>query len=203
MVGVYPSAFHISWSPPEQYDPRPADGRTRPFISSLAVDVEPVVFWDGSTPTTAVELPRWKAAVSFDDAQHGAVSIGNNGPSGAGVAKEVLTPLGIEAAEAAFTDAVPWFFVKEGKGSQGEAISNRFNPVAEKLGCCVGALPPRPSATKLVHLAATEPRRATLRAEVLETDAPVVVTLGQEALSALRAIADSTSGVQERLAPEG
>lgn len=161
------------------------------------------MFWDGTVPTAANELARWKAAVSFDEDRHGAVSVGHNGPSGAGVVKEMLTPLGIDAADAAFTDVVPWFFVKHGKGSQGEAIKNRFNPVAEELRCRVGDLPPRPSATGLVHLAATEPRRTTLRAELLEANAPLVLTLGQEALSALRAIADSVSGVQERLAPDG
>lgn len=119
VVGVYPSAFHIAWSPPARHDPRPAEDRARPLVSSLAVDVEPVVFWDGTAPTAADELTRWKEAVSFDDDHHGAASVGHNGPSGIGVVKEMLTPLGIDAAEAAFTDVVPWFFVKQGKGSQG------------------------------------------------------------------------------------
>lgn len=57
--------------------------------------------------------------------------------------------------------------------------------------------------TGLLRLAASEPRRTTLRTEVIEGEAPRVLTLGQEALSALRAIADSVSGVQERLAPDG
>ncbi|MCA1702297.1 MAG: hypothetical protein LC808_03095 [Actinobacteria bacterium] len=203
VVGVYPSAFHVSWSPPADYDRRPPQARTRPFIASLAVDVEPVVFWDGVAPTPAEELARWKLAISFDDARHGAASVGRNGPTGAGVLKDVLGPLGVDAADVAFTDVVPWFFVKHGKGSQGEAINERFNPLAGKLQCTPATLPPRPSASALVRLATAEPRRASLRAEVLEAEAPLVITVGQEALAALGEIADAVSGVQTRLAPEG
>ena len=63
IVGVYPSAFHIAWSPPDEFDPRPPDLRQRPMISSLAVDVEPTVFWDGTNPSPADELERWKLNV--------------------------------------------------------------------------------------------------------------------------------------------
>lgn len=71
VVGVYPSAFHVSWSPPPKYDPRPDDSRRRPFISSLAVDVEPTVFWTGENPSPDDELVRWKQSVEFDPARHG------------------------------------------------------------------------------------------------------------------------------------
>lgn len=46
-------------------------------------------------------------------------------------------------------------------------------------------------------------RRDGLRAEIIQAEAPLVVTLGHEALDALREIADEVAGVQSRLAPNG
>lgn len=203
VVGVYPSALHVAWTPPAVLDPRPEDRRARPLIGSLAVDVEPVVFWDGTAPSPGAELDRWRADVGFDESRHGTASVGHNGPSGAGVVADVLTPLGLDAARVAFTDVVPWYFVKSGKGSQGEAIASRFAPFAAHAGVDPGMLPPRPSAMQLVGIAASERRRSSLRTEVVAAGAPVVITLGQEALGALRAVAEEVSGVQETLAPDG
>ena len=203
IVGVYPSAFHIAWSPPDDVDPRPPDVRQRPMISSLAVDVEPAVFWDGTDPSPADELERWKLTVGFDPATHGVVRVGNNGPSGSGLLNEILAPLGIDPANAAYTDAVPWFFVKGGPGSQGNAITERFNPIARRLGLVEGQLPKRPTARALVNIAASSPRRDRLRQEVLDAGAPLVVTLGQEALDVLRGVAHHLTGAPSRLDPHG
>jgi hypothetical protein len=202
VVGVYPSAFHIAWSPPDHVDPRPTSLRRRAMISSLAVDVEPTVFWDGVNPSPEQELERWKQEVGFQQSTHGTVRVGNNGPSGWGLLNEILTPLGIDASTVAYTDAVPWFFVKHGSKSQGEAITERFNPIARQLGLVEGQLPRRPTARALVGLAASTQRRETLRREVLEAGAPLVITLGQEALDALRRVADSLSGAPSRLEPQ-
>jgi hypothetical protein len=105
VVGVYPSAFHIAWHPPTKLDPRPPDERRHPLIAALAVDVEPVVCWDGATPGPADLLDAWRTAIGFDPGAHGSVKIGRNGPSGAALATDVLRPLGLEPASAAFTDA--------------------------------------------------------------------------------------------------
>ena len=173
------------------------------MISSLAVDVEPTVFWDGTNPTPAEELERWKVAVGFDPTTHGTVRVGNNGPSGSGLVNEILAPLGIDPSNAAFTDAVPWFFVKSGPGSQGDAIREQFNPIARRLELVEGELPARPTTRALVELAASTRRRDGLRQEVLDADTRLVITLGQEALSALRSVADSVSGAPSRLTTHG
>ena len=203
VVGVYPSAFHVAWSPPESLDPRPIDQRRRPLVSSLAVDVEPVVFWDGISPSPADRLAAWKAEVGFDEGRQGVVRPGHNGPSGGGVVTGVLTPLGLTADQVAFTDAVPWYFVKNGKGSQGEAIETRFNSLASSLGVEAGDLPSRPTPRALVAIATSGARRDGLRNEIAEAGAPLVITLGQEALDAVRGVADRCEGVQEKLAPDG
>ncbi len=198
IVGVYPSAFHVRWSPPAECDDRPVHERRRPFVASLAVDVEPTVFWDG---TQAAELlERWKAAVKFKDAW-GTLQLGHNGPSGDGLVSEYLAPLGLQPGDVAMTDAVPWYFVKGGPGSQGAAIA-RVNALAAKVGFETGRnLPPRPSTRRLVEIACGPERRDSLRKEMAESGAPLVITLGQEALDAVRGVADEVTGVQDQLAP--
>ncbi|MEZ5296528.1 MAG: hypothetical protein R2697_09755 [Ilumatobacteraceae bacterium] len=196
VVGVYPSAFHVAWSPPGHA------GR-RALISSLAVDVEPTVFWDGKSPSPVELLNDWKMAVGFDADRHGTVRPGHNGPSGVGLEERILAPLGLTPSNVAFTDAVPWFFVKHGAGSQGAAIAERFAPWAERNRIDPGSLPKRPSIRDLPKLAGAEPRRTTLRHEIVSIGAPLVITLGQEALDAIRLIADDVAGAQPTLAPDG
>jgi hypothetical protein len=203
VVGAYPSAFHVAWTPPPQVDPRESSRRSRPFVASLAVDVEPTVFWDGVEPIPTELLERWKAAVGFDDGKHGSVSSGHNGPSGSGLIDNVLRPLGLDPGAVAFTDAVPWYFVKGGRGSQGEAIRERYGPVAAALGLPAADLPGRPTTRALVGLAVAGGRRESLRREVVESGANLVVTLGQEALDAVRGASEGMSGAQTKLAPSG
>jgi hypothetical protein len=196
IVGVYPSAFHVAWSPPGW------TGR-RPLITSLAVDVEPVLFWNGAEPSPEVLLDLWKTEVGFNDSRHGSAVVGNNGRSGLGLERNVLIPLRMAADEVAFIDVVPWYFVKGGRGSQGDAIKQRFEPFAVENGVDPGSLPSRPSPQRLVEIARSDDRRETLREEIVEAGAPLVVTLGQEALDAVRAVADRSAGVQSRLSPDG
>jgi hypothetical protein len=160
------------------------------------------VFWDGDDPSPRDLLDRWREAVGFDDERHGTVRPGHNGPSGAGLAERILTPLGLSTADVAYTDAVPWFFVKHGCGSQGDAIRSRFAPVARQIGVHPGSLPERPTVKALPAIAAGPARRNTFRREILDIDAPVIISLGQEAIDALAAVADSCSGITSRLSPD-
>lgn len=92
--------------------------------------------------------------------------------------------------------------MKYGEGSQGAAIAERFAPVAEQLGVHPGSLPARPNTKELPKIAAGDKRRASFRAELLEADAPLIVTLGQEAVDALGAIVDDSTSLPGKLAPQ-
>lgn len=109
---------------------------------------------------------------------------------------EILGPLGLDPSVVAFTDSVPWFFVKHGPRSQGDAIINRFNPIARKLELTEGALPERPTAKGLVGIASSADRKQSLRAELDAAAAPLLITLGQQALDVVRAVAHDCHGVQ-------
>jgi hypothetical protein len=197
IVGVYPSAFHVKWHIPKELDDR-TPARRRLFVSSLAVDVEPTVFWDGKSPAPEKLLKDWE-----DDcfkSEWGTVRPGSNGPSGVGLLNTYLAPLRLGANQVAMTDVVPWYFAKGGSDSQGAAI-DRLKRLNERLnlGIDAGDLPKRPSPRDLVRCATSEPRRSALRREVLDAGAERVITLGQEALDALRGVADGVAGVQAKL----
>ena len=189
VLGVYPSAFHIGW--------RAGDQR----ISALAVDVEPTVFWNGTDPNPDVLLDEWLAAVRHR-ADWGAVTVSRNGPSGSFLEDELLRPLGFDPKQVAFTDAVPWFFVKDGKGSQAAATRDRFRPFAEAHRIHPGSLPARPKPAGLVEIVASTERRESLTAEVVRAAAPCLITLGNEALAAATTVADRVDGVPGTLTPD-
>lgn len=175
VLGVYPSALHVRWVPP--------DGS--PTVGALAVDDEPTVFWDGSDAEDRIRL--WKDSVGWDDAWGTVGAAGGNGSSGRHVVAHVLDPLRIAPAATLFTDCLPTYFVKGGAGSQGERIRTVYQPFADRAGLEPAQLPSRPTPAALVRRAVVE-ERSTLLAQLGGSQAPRVVTLGQEAADVLAAI---------------
>lgn len=193
VLGVYPSALHVRWTPPEWARSQLDIGT----IAALAVDDEPVVFWDGADAAERVAL--WRRNVDFvagdERGEWGYVSASGNGTSGASVAERILEPLRVDPATAWFSDVVDRYFVKSGgaKRQQGDAIAQDYEPFAKAAGLQSARLPPRPRVDALVQLAIDE-HAIRLRHELAEAAAPVVVTLGEEARRVLLAIADEASG---------
>lgn len=196
VLGVYPSALHVRWTPPAWH----AGDKPKP-VSALAVDVEPVVFWEGTDPDPGELIEHWKTAVGFvegdDRGCDGHVAgVHLNGSSGASVNSLTLEPLGLNAADVWMTDAVPWFFVKYGSGTkreQGDVFNDVYNPYADIAGRPTASVPARPSPKKLVA-AAIGSERERLRTEIFASGAPVVYTLGEEARQVLAGVVDSSSG---------
>jgi len=193
VLGVYPSALHVRWTPPTWA--QEIEGVRS--VGALAVADEPTVFWDGIAPTPADLVDAWKQRVGFLDGdapgRWGRVSPAGNGTSGRPVLDRVLGPLGISAESTWFSDCVNTFFVKSGKGSQGDAWRERYAPFAAAAGCSDATIPQRPSANELVTLA-IEHHVDRLRAELLASNTPRVVTLGEEARRVLAEITDESSG---------
>jgi hypothetical protein len=193
VLGVYPSALHVRWTPPAWAEH--IEGVAP--IGALAVDDEPTVFWDGRSPSEAELVERWMRHVGFrpGDApgDWGHVRPAGNGTSGRPVAERVLRPLGITPDQATFSDCVNTYFVKGGRGSQGASWRERFEPFAAEAGLAAPTIPARPAVDDLVRLAVDE-HRDRLRAELLESGAPIVLTLGEEARRVLAGIADEVEG---------
>ncbi len=174
VLGVYPSALHLSWEAPGGKERTPA----------LPVDVEPTVFWTGDNGADrAARIDEWKTA-THDDGTHGEFGWATfNGMSGLGVAADYLEPLGFTYAQCWLTDCVPFYFVKSGKGEQGAAIRKKWQPCADEHGWPGGDLPSRPSTQIVGHMAADSARG--LAAELASGKPAAIVTLGQEAADAL------------------
>lgn len=196
VVGVYPSAWHVRWSAPK------ALARTEPGttgVAALAVDVEPEVFWNGDGADFTSRLVDWTRATGFvpgdGDGEHGTIAVkppASNGSSGATVEARYLSPLGVQADHAAFTDVCPIFFVKRSSGArreQGDAIRAAYDPIAERLGFPPCTLPSRPAPARLVNRAATE-FADPLLTDLRDSGASMIVTLGAESLQTMRSIPD-------------
>lgn len=67
ILGAYPSALHVQWSPPEPWKP----------VQALAVDNEPEPFWDGHDATERFEV--WRDAVADCAALEDATAVRLNG----------------------------------------------------------------------------------------------------------------------------
>jgi uracil-DNA glycosylase len=168
VLGVYPSALHVRWTLPDK----------RITVGALAVDDEPTVFWDGAN--AAERIVEWRAAVRWVD-EWGSVShAGGNGSSGRHVVEHVLKPLGVAPSTVYFTDCLPFFFVKDGAGSQAERIRAIYQPFAKRMGLPLADLPPRPGTRELVERS-LEHESDVLLGQLNDAQAPRVLTLGQEA----------------------
>jgi hypothetical protein len=189
VVGVYPSAWHVAWRAPGDL----VDEGRRGAVAALAVDVEPTVFWDSNADDFGERLALWKRDVRFLDGKHGTVSPVSpsaNGSSGKKVVRHYLTPLGITAVRAAFTDVYPVFLVKTSNGKkreQGDAIRDEYDSIASRMGVPVSSLPERISAARLPPLAAST-FGARLVADLTAAAAPLIITLGDEVWNTLLAI---------------
>jgi hypothetical protein len=193
VLGVYPSALHVHWTPPAWASVLPG---VKP-IGALAISDEPTVFWDGIAPDPDDLVDAWKQQVGFhegdDPEQWGHVRQAGNGTSGRPVVDRVLEPLGISPGSTWFSDCVNTYFVKSGEGSQGDAWEKRYAPFANAIGRPAPTIPARPTVDDLVATAASD-HRTRLRTQLLESESALVVTLGEEARQVLVAIADDSSG---------
>lgn len=183
VLGVYPSALHVRWSCGDS------------VVASLAVDVEPTVFWDGAD--AAQRVAAWRRDVGFRS-EWGTISSAGNGTSGDRLTTGILEPLGVEPGEVWFSDLVPWFFVKRQGGEsrrrqQFEAINQDYAPFATRHGLPAATLPLRPTLARLSSYA-VEHRRDVLRRELVESGTRVLITLGEEPRFVVERIADRVCG---------
>jgi len=161
VLGVYASAVHARWLG--------ADGRQK--IGAVAVASEPEIFWRGGPEAAeaiiaAIELPDGAGRLVAASAQL-------NGPSGKALDDLFLAPLGLTRDDAWLCDLVPHSCRNEG---QAAALRREYDPVREALGLPHYDWPLLPS-----QLADAE-RRASIEAELLESEAEILITLGDQPL---------------------
>ena len=198
VIGVYPSALHVAWTRSASAGLPTAKRR----VASMAVDVEPTVFWNGQHPSVTEEVDRWIGEVGFrsgtDPSDHGTLGPAMNGPSG-DTLDEYFDVLPIGQDETAFLDVYPVYLVKRAarprtstsRRQQGDAIDDVYNDFLATLAPGPGGawspsrLPTRPTGTHGVAPAAVERFGAWLCNVLLAAEPERVVTLGQEPWTAL------------------
>jgi uracil-DNA glycosylase len=161
VLGVYASAVHARWIG--------ADGSQK--IGAVAVASEPEIFWRGSndaalTIISAIEFPSAAGSLVPANAQH-------NGPSGKALDELFLQPLGLTRDDAWLCDLVPHSCMNE---KQALALKREYDPLRQVLGL------PAYNWPRLPGKLADERRRAEIQSELMEADAEIVITLGDQPL---------------------
>lgn len=178
VLGVYPSALHVQWTHPSYR------------VAALAVSPEPWPFWDGRDE--AERIVRWQQEVGWRQEWGQVRPVGRlNGSSGKAVAERVLAPLGLTLQQAWLTDALPFFHVHRGAGTQGAAMSERYDTFARERGLQEHQLPDRPAVDELVRRAVEE-EGVRLLQELQDAAAPLLITLGNEALRVAARLLDGS-----------
>jgi hypothetical protein len=188
VLGAYPSALHIRWTPPDGSDLRP--------VRALAVDNEPEPFWDGADDA---ELVAAWAAEWFTE-EYGRLSPAGklNGSSGRWVDDRVLRPLAARREEVWFTDCLDTY-----RGSRGQAkrIRDTYAPYAGQADLPQAILGEHPSETAIVR-ECLDGHRQRLLDELDGVTPDLVVTLGNAAARVFHELI-GLDGVAPPLAREG
>lgn len=157
VLGVYASAVHAKWLGP--------GGDV--LVRALAVASEPYIFWRGDGVDKIVrKIKIPKAAGRLEPAAQNL-----NGPSGVTLDDEILAPLGLKRGDAWLCDLVPHTCLNDG---QKTALKREYEPRQEKFGLPKVDLPDVPKAF------ADDDRRAEVLAELVESQAEVLILLGDE-----------------------
>ena len=159
VLGAYASAVHARWVGP--------DGKT--IVMALGVASEPRIFWPGHSAAEVIakiHVPK-EAGCLVPAAKR------LNGPSGRSLDRQYLAPLGIGREEAWLRDLVPHSCMNAG---QGNAVRGRYDPCARRLGLPASDWPSVP------RVLADDARRQEILAELLESEAELLVTLGDPPL---------------------
>lgn len=180
VLGAYPSALHVRWSPPR------GAGRT---VRAVAVDNEPTPFWDGADEADRFEA--WLHAVGWQDAWGTVAPVRElNGSSGRWVRDLVLAPLQVEPSDAWITDCLDTYRMSTGMA---RALESVYRPFAAAAGLPPYSLRPHPSEAEIVR-ESSEAHRTRLEGELRRARPSRVVTLGNAALRTFRGLIDAPGG---------
>lgn len=157
VLGVYASAVHARW----------LDKDGKQVVAALAVASEPEIFWRGEG--AADIIGRIEVPADVGRLEPAATNL--NGPSGRALDELYLAPLGVTREQAWLCDLVPWSGRNPG---QAKAIARAYDPLVESHGLPPATFEPPPAEF------ADDQRRAEILAELVESDAEVLVLLGDQ-----------------------
>jgi hypothetical protein len=157
VLGVYASAVHARW----------LDCAGGELVKALAVASEPRIFWCGEGADEIAE----SVSIPSEVGRLETASPQCNGPSGVALDTLFLAPLGLTRAEAWLCDLVPHSCMNAG---QERAIKRVYEPLAREYGL------PEASVPRVPKRFSDEERREVILEEVQESQAEVVILLGDQ-----------------------
>lgn len=162
VLGAYPSALHVEW--------RPTIGK---LVRAIPVDDEPEPFWNGAD--AQARMAEWLDWLRPESQTHGTFSVPArfNGPSGAWVDTNILSPLGYKRSDTWITDCLDTYRMSTGVAAR---IDDTY-AVAGLPACHLGS---HLSEDAIVREALSV-HRARLRGELDRCRPDTVATLGNAA----------------------
>jgi uracil-DNA glycosylase len=157
VLGVYASAVHAQWIGVNQ----------KTIVNALAVASEPYIFWRGENAESIVRniaIPPQLGRLVPARQQF-------NGPSGIALDDLIIGPLGLTRADAWLCDLVPHSCVNL---SQKKALKRVYLPVAQQYAL------PTPTGSPVPRVLADEKRREAIVSEIHESNAGVLILLGDQ-----------------------
>ena len=136
-------------------------------MRALAVASEPYIFWRGE----GADVIIGRIAVPSEVGRLVPADPRLNGPSGIALDEKFLQPLSLTRDQAWLCDLVPHSCAN---ASQAEAIQRAYLPLTAKHGLPIPSIPPVPDEL------ADAPRRAAILEELRESQASVLVLLGDQ-----------------------
>jgi len=159
ILGVYASAVHAHW----------VDTSEKTIVNALAVASEPYIFWHGENAESIIQ----KIAIPKELGKLTPAKQDFNGPSGLALDNLILNPLGLDRPDVWLCDLVPHSCVNL---SQSKAIERAYLPIASKYGLAEHTVPPVPNPLT------DEDRRKAISDEIIESEAKVLILLGDKPL---------------------
>lgn len=173
VLGAYPSALHVEWTPPTPYR----------RVRAIPIDDEPTPFWDGADQEQRVRARR--GAVGFKAAWGTIRAVPRfNGPSGQKLREMLFIPLAIASSDVWITDALDTYCASTGVA---ERVADTYARWAASVGAPSATLPPHPSEEEIVR-GALRDHRSRLERELDAASPETIVTLGNAALRVIREI---------------
>lgn len=187
ILGAYPSALHVKWTPPSPHRP----------IQAIAVDNEPEPFWCGENEVKLIE--DWKKALGWKDAWGTAEPVGKlNGSSGVWVKKKVIEPLCKDRSSVWITDCLDTYRCSKDLAVR---IEDTYSPFAKSNSLTPAKLLTHPDEGKIVAEAQAK-QLERLKKELACAQPELIITLGNAALRVFRQLIKLTAGDPgEKLSP--
>ncbi len=142
MLGAYPSALHVAWTP-----------RTGRRIQALPVDNEPEPFWTGEDRVQRFQ--EWVRCVGWQP-RWGTVepaALQYNGSSGRDLRDEILVPLRLQLDRVWITDCLDTYHLSDGVKAR---LDDDIGAELQSIGQAPAGLPDHPSEAQIVKKAIAE-----------------------------------------------